>query len=82
MRPLSLRPSNILRSLDPALKDAKTDYDAHCTVGVVIAFAFVRRTLVLCMGLQLAEDSKNAQPGVPCAIFEVPRENLKTNLKR
>ena len=25
------------------LKNAKTDYDAHCTVGVVIAFAFFRR---------------------------------------
>ena len=27
----------------PLEKNAKTDYDAHCTVGVVIAFAFFRR---------------------------------------
>ena len=26
-----------------ALKNGKTDYDAHCTVGVVIAFPFFRR---------------------------------------
>ena len=56
MRPLSLRPSSILRSLDPALTNAKTDYDAHCTVGVVIAFAFVGR-------LQLAKTATTATPG-------------------
>ena len=25
------------------MKNGKTDYDAHCTVGVVIAFPFFRR---------------------------------------
>ena len=28
---------------DRGLENAKTDYDAHCTVGVVIAFAFFWR---------------------------------------
>ena len=58
------------------LKNAKTDYDAHCTVGVVIAFAFFKGLFALPGVGPASEDTRLARGNI-FVIFEVLCENLR-----